>query len=35
VIERQYSLAEIADAHRHAEGGHKKGHVLVVIEQIT
>jgi NADPH:quinone reductase-like Zn-dependent oxidoreductase len=32
VIERRYSLAEIADAHRHAEGGHKKGHVLVVIE---
>lgn len=35
VIERRYSLAEIADAHRHAEGGHKKGHVLVVIEQTT
>ncbi len=33
VIERRYLLAEIADAHRHAEGGHKKGHVLVVIEQ--
>ncbi len=33
VIERRYSLAEIAEAHRHAEGGHKKGHVLVVIEQ--
>jgi len=34
VIERRYSLAEIAEAHRHAEGGHKKGHVLVVIEQM-
>lgn len=33
VIERRYSLADIAEAHRHAEGGHKKGHVLVVIEQ--
>jgi NADPH:quinone reductase-like Zn-dependent oxidoreductase len=33
VIERRYSLADIAAAHRHAEGGHKKGHVLVVIEQ--
>jgi NADPH:quinone reductase-like Zn-dependent oxidoreductase len=33
VIERRYTLAEIAEAHRHAEGGHKKGHVLVVIEQ--
>ncbi len=33
VIERRYPLAEIAEAHRHAEGGHKKGHVLVVIEQ--
>jgi NADPH:quinone reductase-like Zn-dependent oxidoreductase len=33
VIERRHSLAEIAEAHRHAEGGHKKGHVLVVIEQ--
>jgi NADPH:quinone reductase-like Zn-dependent oxidoreductase len=35
VIERRYLLAEIADAHRHAEGKHKKGHVLVVVEQST
>ena len=28
VIERRYSLDEIAEAHRHAEAGHKKGHVL-------
>ncbi len=33
VIEQRYSLAEIVEAHRHAEGGHKKGHVLVIIEQ--
>jgi len=32
VIERRYSLNEIADAHRHAEAGHKKGHVLIVVE---
>jgi NADPH:quinone reductase-like Zn-dependent oxidoreductase len=32
VIERRYSLDEIADAHRHAEAGHKKGHVLIVLE---
>jgi NADPH:quinone reductase-like Zn-dependent oxidoreductase len=32
VIERRYSLGEIAEAHRHAEAGHKKGHVLVMLE---
>jgi len=32
VIERRYSLDEIAEAHRHAEAGHKKGHVLIVLE---
>jgi len=31
VIDTRYPLAEIAKAHRHAEGGHKKGHVVVVI----
>ena len=31
VIERRYSLDEIAEAHRHAEAGHKKGHVLIVL----
>jgi NADPH:quinone reductase-like Zn-dependent oxidoreductase len=33
VIEKRYPLAEIAEAHRHAESGHKKGHVLVICEQ--
>lgn len=32
VIERRYRLDQIAEAHRHAEAGHKKGHVLVVCE---
>jgi NADPH:quinone reductase-like Zn-dependent oxidoreductase len=31
VIEKRYSLHEIADAHRRAEGGHKKGHVVVLL----
>ena len=30
VIDRTYSLDEIAEAHRHAERGHKKGHVVIV-----
>lgn len=30
VIEKRYSLDQIADAHRHADTGHKKGHVLIV-----
>jgi NADPH:quinone reductase-like Zn-dependent oxidoreductase len=33
VIDRRYSLDEIAEAHRHAEGGHKKGHVVILLEQ--
>jgi len=32
VIDRCYPLAQIVEAHRLAEGGHKKGHAVVVME---
>jgi NADPH:quinone reductase-like Zn-dependent oxidoreductase len=32
VIDRRYSLGEIAAAHRYAEGGHKKGNVAIFLE---
>ncbi len=35
VIVRRYPLDEIAEAHRHAEAGHKKGHVVVLLDQTT
>ena len=35
VIDRRYSLDEIAEAHRHAEAGHKKGHVVILLEQVS
>ena len=35
VIDRRYSLDEIAEAHRYAEAGHKKGHVVILLEQAS
>jgi NADPH:quinone reductase-like Zn-dependent oxidoreductase len=30
-IDRTYSLAQVADAHRYAESGHKKGHIALKV----
>ena len=35
VIDRQYSLGEIAAAHRYVEAGHKKGHVVIVLQKTS
>jgi NADPH:quinone reductase-like Zn-dependent oxidoreductase len=35
VIDRRYSLDEIAEAHRYAEAGHKKGHVVIVLRSVA
>jgi NADPH:quinone reductase-like Zn-dependent oxidoreductase len=35
VIDRRYSLDEIAEAFRYAEAGHKKGHVVILLEQTS
>jgi NADPH:quinone reductase-like Zn-dependent oxidoreductase len=35
VIDRRYPLHEIADAYRYAEAGHKKGHVVIVVDDAS
>jgi NADPH:quinone reductase-like Zn-dependent oxidoreductase len=33
VVDRVYPMAQIADAHRHVEGRHKRGSVIVTMQQ--
>ena len=35
VIDRRYSLREIGEAHRYVEAGHKRGHVVIVLEETS